>query len=107
MITIDFELIINPRENNWDFNPGNIYQEILQNVKAIVTTLKGSVPLDRAFGILPNVIDEPINIARAKLSAEIVKAVKEFEPRARIKNINFSGDMSNAEIIIKMQIILS
>lgn len=102
---MDFELIINPRNNTWSFAPDNIYQEILQNVKAIITTIKGSVPLDRAFGISPDVIDEPINIARAKLSAEIVKAVKEFEPRANIRSINFSGDYENAQIKLNVRIV--
>lgn len=101
---MDFELIINPKNNTWNFSPSDINQEILQNVKAIITTLRGNVPMDRAFGINPAVVDEPINIARARLSSEIVKAVKEFEPRADIRSINFSGDFENAQIVLKVRI---
>lgn len=104
---MDFELIINPKNNTWNFSPSDTYQEILQNVKAIITTLRGNVPMDRAFGINPAVVDEPINIARARLSSEIVKAVKEFEPRADIRNINFSGDFENAQIVLKIRIVQS
>lgn len=75
-----------------DFSPGSTVKEVLQNVRTIVTTLKGSVPLDRAFGIDSDVIDLPVQQAMARLSNEIFQAVKKYEPRAKIESISFTGE---------------
>lgn len=74
-----------------DFSPDTEIEEILQNVRIILTTVKGSVPLDRDFGIDGSYVDKPIPVARAKLSAEIMKAVQKYEPRVTISSISFSG----------------
>jgi len=40
--------------------------EVMQNVRIILTTRKGTVPLDRDFGISQEFLDSPINITQAK-----------------------------------------
>lgn len=75
-----------------DFAPQTELKEIIQNVKTILTTMKYSVPLDRNFGIIAASIDEPIPLAKAKCSAEIVEAIQRYEPRAEIVRITFNGD---------------
>ena len=59
-------------------------KEIVQNVKIILTTIKGSVPLDRDFGIDPGFIDAPIRTARALFASKMVAAVKKYEPRVEV-----------------------
>lgn len=73
------------------FSPDTEIEEILQNVRTILTTVKGSVPMDRDFGIDGGYVDKPMPLARAKLSAEIMKAVQKYEPRVTISSISFSG----------------
>lgn len=94
-------------DNRINFMPENIIQEVLQNVLTICTTVKGSVPLDRDLGVSAVMIDEPVNVVRARISSEIIEAVRKYEPRARISEVNFSGDM-NGKIIphVKVRIVI-
>ncbi len=82
-------------ENKWpDISPQTTTAEILQNVQTIISTVKGTVPLDRGFGIDGAVVDLPIQIAQARLSNEIFQAIKKYEPRVQIQEVTFSTDMS-------------
>lgn len=77
-----------------NFAPATIAEEVIQNVRMIISTVKYSVPMDREFGIDGAVVDRPINIAKAHLSNEIFRAVRRYEPRAVIESIDFDGDES-------------
>lgn len=79
--------------NNIDFAPENEILEILQNVRTILSTVKFSVPLDRDFGIDASLLDKSILEAKAKISSEIILAIKKYEPRVKVEEITFSGDM--------------
>ena len=69
-------------------------EEVLQNVRTIISTIKYEIPLDRDLGIDGDVIDMPMQQAQAKLTQEIFRAVRQYEPRAVIESISFSGDES-------------
>ena len=71
--------------------PRNEVEEILQNVSMIVSTIKGTVPLDREFGISADLVDAPIN-RQSQLIAEVADAIARFEPRARLHRIEFTGN---------------
>ena len=77
-----------------NFAPATIAEEVIQNVRMIISTVKYSVPMDREFGIDGAVVDRPINIAKAHLSNEIFRAVRRYETRAVIESIEFNGDES-------------
>ena len=47
-----------------DFAPDNTIEEVLQNLRTILGTMKGEIPLDRNFGISGNVVDMPIHEAQ-------------------------------------------
>lgn len=76
--------------------PANAAEEIIQNVMMIVTTVKGSVPLDREFGISGDILDAPIN-QQSRLIGEVAEAIARFEPRARLRRIEFTGN-ENGEL---------
>ena len=76
-----------------DFSPQNEIAEILQNVQTIMATTKGSVPLDRDFGISADYVDKPMAKAKSMLASEIIQAVRKYEPRATITGISFTGTM--------------
>lgn len=76
--------------------PRNTAEEIIQNVSAIVTTLKGTVPLDREFGISADILDAPMN-RQSRLIGEIAEAIEKFEPRARLRRTEFKGN-ENGEL---------
>lgn len=89
-----------------DLAPKTTVEEVLQNVRTIITTIKYEIPLDRDFGIDGNVIDMPMQQAQAKLSQEIFRAVRQYEPRAVIESIDFSGDESG-RLIPKLEVSIS
>jgi len=75
-----------------NFAPASTAEEVIQNVRTILTTTVYSVPLDRNFGINPDMLDLPMPAAQARLTAEIVAAVEKFEPRAAVTEVAFAGD---------------
>lgn len=76
-----------------DLAPKDVYHEIYQNVRCILSTPKGSVTLDRNFGISAQVVDAPVARAKAILSSEIVEAIETYEPRAIVEEITFQADL--------------
>ncbi len=89
-----------------DLAPKTTVEEVLQNVRTIITTIKYEIPLDRDFGIDGDVIDMPMQQTQAKLSQEIFRAVRQYEPRAVIESIDFSGDESG-RLIPKLEVSIS
>ena len=71
--------------------PGSELEEITQNVRMILTTLKKTVPMDRAFGVDGTLVDLPELAAQAKLTAEIVGAVALYEPRASVVSVDYDN----------------
>lgn len=68
--------------------------EVIQNVKTILTTPMGTVPFDRDFGIDWSLLDLPIRESRAKLTVEYVEKIKKYEPRASVNSISFTANGS-------------
>lgn len=77
-----------------DFAPADVIQEVLQNLRTILGTTKGEIPLDRSFGISGDIVDMPIQEAEARLTQEIFTAVRRYEPRAVINSIAYTADLS-------------
>ena len=84
--------------------PENEIEEIAQNVRMILSTMTGSVPLDRQFGVDSNLVDLPIGAAQARMTAEIATAVNRFEPRAKVKSVLYSGEPADGHLIISATI---
>ena len=59
-------------ENIVDFSPQDEITEILQNVRTIMATTKGSVPLDRDFGVSADYVDKPMAKAKATRTVHAV-----------------------------------
>jgi phage baseplate assembly protein W len=75
-----------------NFAPASEIEEIVQNIKTILSTPIYSVPLDRAFGVNAELVDLPLLVAQAKLSSEIVQAIQKHESRAEVTKVSFVGD---------------
>lgn len=68
-------------------------EEILQNVRTIISTLRGQVPLDRSFARTGQALDRPTNKAIAAEVSELFRAIARHEPRVKVLKINFkAGD---------------
>lgn len=91
-----------------DFNPANVVAEVLQNVRTILSTRKGSVPLDRDFGISWEYLDRPIDVAQMLMRSEIIDAVSKYEPRATVESVVFEGSAEDAlDGILKPKVTIS
>lgn len=77
-----------------NFAPSTELEEIIQNVRTILTTIQGSVPLYREFGISAETLDKPLQIAQAQITAELARQIANFEPRCNLKKVFVEGDLS-------------
>jgi phage baseplate assembly protein W len=65
------------------------HEQIMQNVRMILSTRRGSVPLYREFGLPMEFLDRPAIAARPMIIAEISEAISTFEPRAKVVSVTF------------------
>ncbi len=72
--------------------PETVTESVMQNVRCIVSTIKGEVPMDRDFGLAGRFIDKPITAARAILITELLEALSAYEPRAKLVSADFEID---------------
>jgi len=82
------------RATNWQLSRTTIGQvvsgieDIRQCVGIILTTTKGSVPLNPLFGSdIWQFIDRPVSTAVANIAAEILDSIGKWEQRILIKNL--------------------
>lgn len=91
-----------------NFAPETETEEILQNVRTILSTRLGSVPLDRDFGMSWEYLDRPYPVAKALVQAVIIETIQEFEPRALVVSVSFPEDIVDAmEGLLKPTVIVS
>ena len=79
--------------------PENVLIEIIQNIKTILTTLQGTVPLDRDFGIDSSVIDKPVTIVKPLIIKEIKEAIEKYEPRAKLISVDWKGIREEGKLV--------
>ena len=73
---------------NWF--PGTVIEEILQNVTVLLTTVVGSVPLDRELGINATFIDDPLPRGMMQATIFAIETLREYEPRVDVQEIDFA-----------------
>jgi len=93
-----FELKVSPLD---DIEIGvSGVREIIQNIKTICTTWRGSVPLDRDFGIDSSILDSPSNTIIAQMSIDVIEQIRKYEPRVDVVDISFKeSDVLNGEVV--------
>lgn len=64
-------------------------EEILQNVRNILGTRRGTVPLDRNFGLRMVFLDRPEGEAKAMFRGEVVETLEKQEPRVQVLDVQF------------------
>lgn len=92
------EYTIYGEQKSIDFGASGL-QSILQNVRTIVTTIQSSVPQDRQFGIDVSSLDGPIEIIKARMTAKIIDAIREYEPRVDVTSVQYDDDEENGRLI--------
>lgn len=87
-----------------NLQPKSELEEVIQNVRMILTTMKKTVPMDRDFGMDGEIIDLPIAAAQAKMTAEIVAAVGKYEPRAHVLSVDYEGKEEDGLATTKVKV---
>lgn len=80
------------KTNVINFAPTTVVEEVLQNVRTICSTIVGSVPLDRDFGVSMDMLDQPINLSQILFQSAVIQALAKYEPRAKLVSVDFSTD---------------
>jgi phage baseplate assembly protein W len=83
------ELLVTGEPQDVVIAPESVVEEITQNVRMIVTTPKGTLPLDRDFGLNFDLVDKPMPFAKLEMEVEIVRQVGKYEPRARVVQVTW------------------
>ncbi|MCY7485820.1 GPW/gp25 family protein [Paenibacillus alvei] len=69
-----------------NFHPTTQAEEIEQNVKCIIDTVMGTVPLFRNFG-LDTPQDVPVPFLESQLMIRVTEAIQEYEPRVEVTKV--------------------
>ncbi len=69
-------------------------QGLYQEINTLLSTRKGTVPLDRDFGVSWDFIDSPINEARPLIVAELVTQIEKYIPRIKVTGIDFENQFN-------------
>jgi phage baseplate assembly protein W len=62
---------------------------LAQEIRTVLATRRGSVPMDRDFGVAWDLVDQPMPSVRPMLIAEIARALEANVPRIKVKDIRF------------------
>lgn len=79
-----------------DFAPQSEAAEILQNIRTILNTCVGTVPLARDLGITWDFVDMPLPVVKARFQAAVIDAIAEQEPRANVQAVEFEENTDDA-----------
>ena len=84
--------------------PQTLYEEVIQNVWFLLSSLEYDIPLNREFGLNAAYIDKPITTATALATADIYDKIGEYEPRAEIVSIDFTTDYERGILKPKVEV---
>ena len=94
-MTLEIEI---GQTTSWKLIPPSTAEEIIQCVRCILATAKGTVFCYRDFGIDVELIDKPLPVAKNKFLSEVVRAINRYEPRAKVKKIRWTGDAAAGQL---------
>ncbi len=86
----------------FDYASGDI-ADIKRCLECLYQTAEGTCPLDREFGLNTDFVGMPMDVAKSQFAVEIIDKTDRYEPRATVKDINFSFNEDGqlqAEVVI-------
>lgn len=103
------ELKVNVFSDTYSINfaPNSLLEEILQNVRNIFQQIKGTIPYQRDMGVDENIIDLTTENAIMIYQIDMIKQLKKFEPRAKIKKFNWKGSdivKGNLNLVVTLDV---
>lgn len=74
-------------------------EQVIQNVRTILSTIVGTCPLYREFGHDPSPLDQPMPIAEALTTARLYEEIEKYESRVEVVSISYSRDDLNGKLL--------
>lgn len=88
----------------FSFAPESIEQEISQNIRLLLTADKYSIPLAREMGMKRDYLHRPQQVAEMLMVQDIYDLVEQYEPRAKITNIETVGGNEDGSLKILLEV---
>jgi len=82
-----------------DLITNNLTQRIKNRLNTLYSTPAGTVPGDRAFGINQDLLDKPLQVAKALLTAEYISKTKKYFPDLTIDSVTITTSGSGTFIV--------
>ena len=82
-------------------------EDVCECLKVLYSTRAGELGLDRDFGISMDAVDRPIAVAKALISAEIVRKTKRYETRVEVTRIEWDDSKVGEGILIPKVVLQS
>ena len=79
-------------------------RNILQNIRMILRTPKGSVPCYRDFGLDWSFLDRPTTVAEVLVIPAVREAVEQWEPRVTVLGTRLTGTTINGIATIETEV---
>lgn len=73
---------------------------LAQEIRTVLATRKGSVPLDREFGLDWSVIDCPVQSFKSRYVADVSQQVERYVPRVKVLKVQFIAGTDAIEGIL-------
>lgn len=80
-------------------NETSYVDSVLQNIRCLLSTWQGDVPLYRDYGIDPTLLHKPINEVESLLVECISDQIEKYEPRAELLNVDFFAQPEKPDVL--------
>ncbi|MCM1245904.1 MAG: hypothetical protein NC293_09720 [Roseburia sp.] len=74
----------------FDYGNAEELEGYRRQLQTLYTTVEGTCPGDRNFGLSPEYQDEPPDVAESTLSLEIYNKTEEYVPQVEVLDIQFA-----------------
>lgn len=74
-------------------------RNILKCLKTLYTTVEGTQPLDREFGLKRDFLGQPIPIAQNLYMIEVIEKTEKYEQRVQVSEVEFEIDAEDGKMI--------
>lgn len=88
----------------FSLQPASLDDEVLQNVRLLLSTRTYQIPLAREMGLICDHHGKPLPVAEALAFRDISAVLEKYEPRAELLNISFSHDHENGILIPTVEV---
>jgi hypothetical protein len=85
-------MVVNDAEIELDLDDSSEYDDVLEELKNLFSTVTGTYPMNRDFGIDTDIMDCPVPAAETMLSVEYYEKVAEYIPQLEVTDVSFSYD---------------